>query len=263
MKTPLDDGSVQISSEPSLYFCTGSLNKLEEVQFILKGTVSIKHVNIDLPEIQGEPADIAKMKCRHAYDVLKAPVIVEDTCLCFNALSGLPGPYVKWFVSKIGPEGLCSLLAGYQVHPFYVLVERMIVYFLSKNYRKEYFPPQICDNSRYSLNVFKDKSAYALCNFCFWDGQGEPHIFEGRVDVSYFFISGIKVFELLYLDLNLIIIQGLIVEPRGPRNFGWDPVFQPSGFQQTYAEMDKTVKNSISHRLIALRKLKESFHGAE
>ncbi len=28
-------------------------------------------------------------------------------------------------------------------------------------------------------------------------------------------------------------VQGKIVEPRGPRNFGWDPCFQPDGFEET------------------------------
>lgn len=37
---------------------------------------------------------------------------------------------------------------------------------------------------------------------------------------------------------------------RGPTDFGWDPVFLPDGFDTTYAEMDKDVKNTISHRLV-------------
>ena len=40
-------------------------------------------------------------------------VIVEDTCLCFEAYKGLPGPYVKWFLAKIGLEGLNNMLAAY------------------------------------------------------------------------------------------------------------------------------------------------------
>ena len=35
---------------------------------------------------------------------------------------------------------------------------------------------------------------------------------------------------------------------RGQGNFGWDAVFLPDGFDTTYAEMDKQVKNTISHR---------------
>jgi inosine triphosphate pyrophosphatase len=42
--------------------------------------------------------------------------------------------------------------------------------------------------------------------------------------------------------------EGAIVPARGPADFGWDPVFQPDGFQETYAEMNKDIKNTISHR---------------
>ena len=51
----------------------------------------------------------------------------------------------------------------------------------------------------------------------------------------------------------------IVNPPRGTRDFGWDPVFQPDGYQQTYAEMDSETKNSISHRGKALDKLKQFF----
>ncbi|EDL80209.1 inosine triphosphatase (nucleoside triphosphate pyrophosphatase) (mapped), isoform CRA_c [Rattus norvegicus] len=47
--------------------------------------------------------------------------------------------------------------------------------------------------------------------------------------------------------------------PRGSRDFGWDPCFQPDGYEQTYAEMPKAEKNTISHRFRALFKLQEYF----
>lgn len=46
---------------------------------------------IDLPEYQGEIEDICRSKCKEAAKIVKGPVIVEDTSLCFNALQGLPG----------------------------------------------------------------------------------------------------------------------------------------------------------------------------
>ena len=61
--------------------------------------------NIDLPEYQGEPDDICIAKCEEAVKAVRGPVLIEDTCLCFTALGDLPGPYIKWFLSKIGPEG--------------------------------------------------------------------------------------------------------------------------------------------------------------
>lgn len=46
-------------------------------------------------------------------------------------------------------------------------------------------------------------------------------------------------------------VPGRVVEPIGKTTFGWDPVFLPDGFDQTYAELDKSVKNTISHRYTA------------
>lgn len=43
-------------------------------------------------------------------------------------------------------------------------------------------------------------------------------------------------------------------EPRGNSGFGYDPVFIPDGYQQTFAEMEPALKNQISHRAIALQK---------
>ncbi|QQS22631.1 non-canonical purine NTP pyrophosphatase [bacterium] len=52
-------------------------------------------------------------------------------------------------------------------------------------------------------------------------------------------------------------ILGNIVSPRGETTFGWDPVFQPDGYEKTFAEMTSQEKNQISMRRIAIEKLKE------
>lgn len=48
----------------------------------------------------------------------------------------------------------------------------------------------------------------------------------------------------------------LIEERRGSYGFGYDSVFIPTGYKKTFAEMSPTMKNRISHRARALRKLK-------
>jgi XTP/dITP diphosphohydrolase len=52
------------------------------------------------------------------------------------------------------------------------------------------------------------------------------------------------------------VIEGTIVgAPRGSAGFGYDPVFQPQGFKQTFAELSPVEKNRISHRARAIRLL--------
>ena len=186
-----------MSSKKTLTFVTGNENKLKEVIRILGDNFPLQVISqkVDLPELQGEPDDISREKCRLAAKEIKGPVICEDTCLCFNALKGLPGPYIKWFLDKLKPEGLYKMLSAYE-----------------------------------------DKSAYALCTFAYSSGNPEDEIvlFHGKTD-------------------------GKIVEPRGPRTFGWDPCFLPDGFDKTYAELDKDVKNGISHRGRSLEELRKFF----
>lgn len=52
-------------------------------------------------------------------------------------------------------------------------------------------------------------------------------------------------------------VQGTIVPPRGTLDFGWDPIFQPDGYELTFGEMDRELKNSLSMRAVAFRKLHE------
>lgn len=53
-------------------------------------------------------------------------------------------------------------------------------------------------------------------------------------------------------------VPGEIVrEPRGTEGWGWDPIFQPDGMTQTFAEMGESKKNKISHRGRAFTQLKK------
>ncbi len=52
------------------------------------------------------------------------------------------------------------------------------------------------------------------------------------------------------------VMPGQIVWPmRGNQGHGYDPIFQPEGYSQTFGEMDRWEKNKISHRADAFRKL--------
>jgi XTP/dITP diphosphohydrolase len=57
-------------------------------------------------------------------------------------------------------------------------------------------------------------------------------------------------------------VEGRVVWPmRGDRGHGYDPIFQPDGYDITFGEMDRWEKNRISHRADAFARLVEIFDG--
>jgi inosine triphosphate pyrophosphatase len=94
-------------------FITGNQNKAD----YLSQTVGIQleHQKLDLDEIQSsDPKIVIEHKVRQAYDLIKKPVLVEDTSLGFTSIDGLPGPFIKFFVdADDGLENLCRILDGF------------------------------------------------------------------------------------------------------------------------------------------------------
>lgn len=80
------------------------------------------------------------------------------------------------------------------------------------------------------LNLVSNRAAFfrTVISLLF---NGKEYFFEGRVDGN------------------------IIFEKRGHSGFGYDPIFVPDGFNQTFAEMDIATKNLISHRAKATAQL--------
>lgn len=79
---------------PCVNFVTGNANKLREVKAILEPGIEVRSNPLDIEEAQGTIEEVTESKCRRAAEIVNGPVLVEDTALCFNALAGLPGPYM-------------------------------------------------------------------------------------------------------------------------------------------------------------------------
>lgn len=95
-----------------LCFVTGNANKLREAKDLLDRP--IVNCDIDLVEVQGSYEQIITHKLTAAVKHVKGPVFVEDTSLEFSAYGKeLPGPYIKWFLKNLGPEGLVKMLDGF------------------------------------------------------------------------------------------------------------------------------------------------------
>ncbi|MDQ7080229.1 MAG: RdgB/HAM1 family non-canonical purine NTP pyrophosphatase [Paracoccaceae bacterium] len=82
------------------------------------------------------------------------------------------------------------------------------------------------------------RTARFCCTLCLAWPDGEDQIFEGTV-------------------------EGRLVWPlRGERGFGFDPMFQPVGKDQTFGEMDPAEKHAMSHRAVAFAKLVKALDAA-
>ncbi|KZT56916.1 Maf/Ham1 [Calocera cornea HHB12733] len=99
-----------------IVFVTGNKNKLKEVKAILSAgptPIEVGSQALDIPEIQGTTQDVSREKCRRAAELLGGPCITEDTALTFDAMHGLPGPYIKDFLQALGHAGLNTMLDGF------------------------------------------------------------------------------------------------------------------------------------------------------
>ena len=75
---------------------------------------------------------------------------------------------------------------------------------------------------------------------------------------AYFITSAVCMLnEKYYIALEGRVDGKIIESPRGFEGFGYDPIFMPEGFNITYAEMSAEEKNLISHRFIAMSKMKK------
>jgi non-canonical purine NTP pyrophosphatase (RdgB/HAM1 family) len=92
-----------------LLFVTSNAGKVREIEAILGAPV--EQLDVDVPEIQAlDVEEVVREKARTAFAHAGRPVIVEDTGLYLHALNGLPGALVRWFLTTIGPAGICALI---------------------------------------------------------------------------------------------------------------------------------------------------------
>ncbi len=102
--------------------------------------------------------------------------------------------------------------------------------------KEEPIPNEDEANIRKLLRVLKNKTnrrAKFVSNIVLYLGDGKGIFTEGEV-------------------------YGNIIEsPKGDKGFGYDPIFVPEGYNQTFAQMEPEEKHKISHRGKALRKLYE------
>jgi non-canonical purine NTP pyrophosphatase (RdgB/HAM1 family) len=168
---------------------TSNKHKIKELTAILGTGFRLK--KIEIPEIQSLNIDeVITEKAKTAYQKIKKPVLVEDVSFEIDAINGLPGPFVKFFLQRLGTVGIIKIVGNKST--------------------KTKVTAAVAIYDGVTLKIFKDK------------------------------VSGT-----------------LSKTSKGESGFGFDRIFIPKGYKQTYAQMDPKLKDKISHRAKALKKLKE------
>lgn len=126
---------------------------------------------------------------------------------------------------------------------------------------------------KYGMNCFADDTGLEVVTLQGKPGvysaryAGEPSNAENNMTKLLSELAGVenrnaqfRTMICLNLDGNQYFFEGIckgtiLTKKQGNQGFGYDPIFQPIGFQQSFAEMDSADKNRISHRGLAIEKL--------
>ncbi len=94
----------------AIKFITGNKNKFSEIQSMLL-PLEVEQFDVNLVEIQSLDAhEIIQHKLEEATKHNQGEFIVEDTSLYLECLQNkLPGPYIKWFLESLQPQGIADL----------------------------------------------------------------------------------------------------------------------------------------------------------
>ena len=208
-----------------IVFATNNQHKLSEIRSILGDSLevlSLKDIgcDVDIPETGTTLEENALQKAQYVYDHYHIDCFADDTGLEVDALNGAPGVYSARYAA-LPDNPVKSGNAGLVSHDSEANMTRLLYELGNNNNRKARFRTVI------ALIQKKD-----ICP-CGCSSIKEIHKFEG-------------------------IVEGEIIrERRGGEGFGYDPIFQPAGYDKTFAELGMDIKNRISHRARATQKLCE------
>ncbi|MGY5871652.1 MAG: RdgB/HAM1 family non-canonical purine NTP pyrophosphatase [Candidatus Thorarchaeota archaeon] len=119
--------------------------------------------------------------------------------------------------------------------------------------------PVVLDDTGFFVSALKDfPGAYAAFALKAIGYQGILKLLDGVEDRSARFVTAVGFYDGTHLKTFVGEMHGTISEhPSGSEGFGYDPIFIPKGFTETYADLTFSEKISISHRSKAFRKFLE------
>ena len=213
-----------------IVFATNNKNKLKEIREILGDRVevlSLKDIScdVDIPETGATLEENALQKAQYIYDHYHMNVFADDTGLEVEALNGAPGIYSARYASMETMETSNTSNASNASSTSSTCNPRPASHDSEANMAR-----LLRELENESNRKARFRTVIALI---MEEEEGKPKtvLFEG-------------------------IVEGEIIrERRGGEGFGYDPIFQPTGYDKTFAELGLSIKNTISHRARAVNKL--------
>ncbi|WP_428231531.1 non-canonical purine NTP diphosphatase [Flavobacterium sp.] len=182
-----------------LVFASNNLNKIKEIQSILKGSIQLLSLeDIGCHEEIEETANTiqgnAILKANYVTEKYGYDCFADDSGLEVTALNGEPGVYSARYAGKQRNSD---------------------------------------DNMNKLLNALSDKEdrSAQFKTVIALNIKGEQHLFTG------------------------IAKGNIVLKKTGNHGFGYDPIFQPENYNETFAELSSEIKNKISHRAKATQQL--------
>lgn len=96
----------------TVYVVTGNSGKVASLQRKLENyNINVEQVKLDLFEIQSDDLEeVSVNKAKQAFEILKKPLVVDDSGFFIKNLNGFPGVYTKYVLGSIGVDGIMDIM---------------------------------------------------------------------------------------------------------------------------------------------------------
>lgn len=220
----------------TLLIATRNKHKVDEIRFILGGSFQFLTLNDfpDAPNVVEDAPTFAGNATKKAVELAQWLAVKHPTSNSDKSRAGIQHPTSNFVLADDSGLEVDALNGAPGVHS---------ARFAALDSAKSGNTPDTDNNARL-LRLLKDvppekRTAHFRCVIALAETRDPksqtpaPNLFDG-------------------------VCEGRIgFAPRGENGFGYDPLFVPVGFEQTFAELGEDVKNRRSHRARALEKLKE------
>ena len=210
-----------------IYLATGNLNKKREMQELLAEheilIPSDEGINFNPDETGSTFYENSLIKAKALYDIVKHPVIADDSGICVDALSGVPGIYSSRYAGEAFPQGRPDGKKISQEEQNISLIDQ-----LNKALKNNKLPSAAYLNG--------PRSCHYTCAMVLYAGNDRLFVAQETFEGS--------------------LIEK-IEDQAGNGGFGYDPIVFLPEFNKTVAQLTADEKNAISHRGKAVRALKK------